>query len=446
MTVEHPGEDLLTTYSIDPALVPDRAELEVHLRTCTACEAQLAEIRAFEALLADDASWPSEEDPDVAPAALREIAVRTRREDEEAEELLRPFLEGPAPAFVWADLPSRPRYYTAGVVRRLAAAADKMSYTNPRHALNLAETAIGVAGMLSTAVYAQEELAACNGIAWKQRANALRRLGRYTDAREALDRAERSYRQLPRPELDLASLGYIRATTYTEQQEYEIAERLAAESTAAFSHLGQTELYVASRLLEGTIAFERRDLARAQEIFETVFAYGEANGELAWLAHGALALGNCALERADLTSAARFLHASLMHFGSLGVTIGQIRSRWGLALVVRRGGRPRSAVPRLVSARDEFLAIGAATDAALVTLDLMETFMDLGKAREVQRAAGNVVTLLKEHGMLTGAITAADYLEEAAAMRKLTPGVIDYVRRYLRRVDFEPDFAFAPPS
>ena len=115
-------------------------------------------------------------------------------------------------------------------------------------------------------------------------------------------------------------------------------------------------------------------------------------------------------------------------------------------MVTRREGRPRRAVPRLRAVHDEFVALGAATDAALVTLDLMETFLELSDARNVQRAAGDVVRLFKEHGMLTGALTAADYLKRAAAMRAVTPGIIDYVRKYLRRVEVEPDFSFVAPA
>ena len=443
--MNHPNEDLLTMYTVEPALVPERAELEAHLRACTECQAVLADIREFEALLADEMSWP-EAEPAVPPPALREMAARARWEDEEAERLLAPWLDASPAAFVFADLTADARLYTVGVVRKLAEAAEKAWYSNPRHALNLAETAIAISGMLPAKRYSPEELAAVKGTAWKQRANALRHLGRFADARDALDRAERLFQQLSHPELELASIQYIRATTYNEQQQYDLAERYAAESTAAFARLGQMDHYQDSRLLEGFIAFEQRDLVRAQEIWEPVHAYGEAKGDANRIALGALALGNCALERGHLTHATQLLHTALLHFRKLGSKAGEIRCRWGFALITRREGRPRASVPQLRAIREEFLALGAVTDAALVTIDLMETFLDLGMARDVQRTAGDVVTLFKEHGMLTGAITAADYLKRAAVMRGVTPGIIDYVRKYLRRVEAEPDFAFVAPA
>ena len=76
----------------------------------------------------------------------------------------------------------------------------------------------------------------------------------------------------------------------------------------------------------------------------------------------------------------------------------------------------------------------------------METFLLLGKPRDVRRTAGNVVRLFREAGMVTDALAAADYLKQAAAMQTVTPSLIDYVRRYLRAAELQPDLAFVPPS
>jgi hypothetical protein len=103
-------------------------------------------------------------------------------------------------------------------------------------------------------------------------------------------------------------------------------------------------------------------------------------------------------------------------------------------------------VQRLRAVRDEFTQMGAITDAALVTLDLMETYLALRKPTEARRAAGNIVALFTEVGMLTGAVVAANWLKQAAAARRVTPSILDAIRRYLRRVDLQPDFAFVPPA
>jgi hypothetical protein len=48
--------------------------------------------------------------------------------------------------------------------------------------------------------------------------------------------------------------------------------------------------------------------------------------------------------------------------------------------------------------------------------------------------------------MTTGAVTAADYLKRAAALNNVTPSLIEYIRKYLRRVAAQPDIVFVPPA
>lgn len=447
----HPTDQLLSTYALDPR-IDEAAALEAHLTDCSPCRRRLDDLRAIEALLADESSWPQPEDTAPPPSLrlLSAAAARKRSEDAAADAMLsgvlQRFLSGASGAFVWADISSKAEYHTGGVVRKLAEAADQAQYSAPRRALILGETASAIVGMLSTQVYSETEIAALRGLAWKQRANANRHLGRFSEALEALDRAERAYRALARPELDLASLTYIRGTIHYEQQRYDLAAQHAEESAAAFAQLGQTELYVRSRYLQGSIAFEQRQLGEAQVIFDAILAHAKTTGDLSWIATTSLALGNCHLERRELSIAPQYFHRGMLAFRELGILSAEIRCRWGLALLVQREGRYRTAIPRLQEVREEFTKLGAASDAALVTLDLMETFLLLEKPREVRRAAGNIVHLLKEAGMVTGALTAADYLKTAAAMSKVTPTLIDYVRSYFRRVDAQPDLAFVPPQ
>ncbi len=443
--MDHPSDDLLTSYVLDPLLVPDRAALEAHLDGCADCRARLAEARAFESLLQDEASWPDDEATPIG-MELRASAAARAEEDEEAAALLDRVLDGPPASFVWENLQEKPKYHTAGVVRRLIAAAAEVRYRAPLHALNLAETAIAITGMLPAGRYSDIELASLRGTAWKWRANALRLLGRYPLALEALDRAERIYATLPRPELDLSSVRFIRATVFYEQESYEHAAILAAQASDEFSHLGQTEMYFSARLLEGNISFEQGELARAETIYRQIRAHGESSGSEQWLARAGRLLGACLIERGELTEATQMLSAAQMRFRDLHLVIEEIRCRWSLARIARKSGQYHSAVQRFRAVRDELTQIGAITDAALVTLDLMETYLLLRKPADVRRAAGNVVALFSEAGMLTGAVVAANWLKQAAAAKRVTPSVLDAVRRYLRRVGVQPDFAFVPPA
>lgn len=444
----HPNDELLSAYALDPSSVEEAGELEAHLAHCAPCRQRLDEFCEIEALLARPESW-AEDEPARAPLALSAKAARNRREDAEAEELLAPMLErflaGRSALFVYKDIASKPEFHTGGVVRKLADAADKAQYSVPRRALILGETASAIVGMLSKTTYSAAEIAALRGLSWKQQANANRQLGQFNAAFHALERAERAYRELPRPEFDLASVTFIRATLYFYQGMYELAAQHAERSTETFALLRETDFYLRSRHLQGCIAFEEGDIGQAQVIFDSVLAYGETTGDTTWIARESQVLGFCHLERRELVRAWQFFNEGMLAFRDLGILSEEIRCRWGLALVVQREGRYRAAIPRLRDVRDEFADSGAVYDAALVTLDIMETFLLLGKPREVRRTAGSVVKLFKEAGVVSGAITAAAYLKEAAAMSSVTSSLIDYIRKYLRRVDVQPDLVFVPP-
>lgn len=449
---DHPTEERLAAYALDPTLAKGAADLEAHLEACAACRERLAAIREIDALLADPESWlPVQElAPRAGLQALSEIAARNRREDAEADarlgRLIEKFVAGSSGAFLWADIASNPAYHTGGVVRKLAEAADHALYSVPHRALLLAETASALVDSLSTSTYTPTEIAALRGLAWKQRANANRHLGQFPAALEALEHAALAYGELPRPELDLASITFIRGSIYCDQQRYDLAEQYANQSTAAFAQLGQTDFYLRSRHLQGCIAFEQGEVGKAQGIFEAIYAYGQANGDLTWMARESQVLGHCYLTGGDLTRALQSFRDGMLAFRSLGILSEEIRCRWGLALALQRDGRYRTAIPRLRDVLEEFVRLGAVSDAALVTLDLMETFLLLEKPRDVRRTAGNIVQLFKDAGMVTGALTAADYLRQAAAMRTVTPTLIDYIRRYFRQVDLQPDLAFVPPA
>lgn len=446
--LDHPRDHVLSTYALDRTLVADPDKLEAHLAGCEGCTERLKEIRAFDALLAEPESWPDFDRTAPAHMApiLFEAAARARREDAEAEALLKALLTASPEAFVWADLPSKPQYFTAGVVRWLAAAAESAWNTTPRHSLNIADTAIALAGSLPVDTYTDIELAAAHGVAWKQRANALRHLGKHGDALDSLALAERFYRALPRPEYDLASISFIRGTIYFEQQRYDIAEVHADAAAVAFKHLGQTDRLQHARHLLASIAFEMQMIDRAEDIFRSIYEHFRAANDLLWIARGEQALGNCAIERTDFVTADRLLRSALGRFRILNATSSAVRCSWALALIPARSGSMRVAAPRLREVRDAFVELGAACDAALVTLDLLEVLARMGNSREARREAAHVVTIFREAGMLTGALTAATFLKRTATAPELLLSAIAHVRKFFRLIEYQPDLAFVPPA
>ncbi|MCU1347969.1 MAG: hypothetical protein JWO56_999 [Acidobacteria bacterium] len=211
--MKHYDDDELAQYAFDPEGVPRANEIARHVRDCPACSAQLQFIRTIDEGLKDEESWEISnslgDEPDVT--SLVELAARVESEDAEAVALLAPLLESPL-RFVWADISRKERYRSPGVVRVLCHAALTACEKNPLHALDLADAATSIAEELPTDLYPARAIHGLRGLAWKDRANALRYLGRYGDALASLDESERAYRMLRAGALELAVVDFVRAT------------------------------------------------------------------------------------------------------------------------------------------------------------------------------------------------------------------------------------------
>jgi hypothetical protein len=91
------------------------------------------------------------------------------------------------------------------------AAANAACERDPLHALNLADTALQIAKSLNeTEHYLGIKIHQLSGLACKERANALRYLGRFPAELDALDQAKRAYERAGANPWDLALLLYTR--------------------------------------------------------------------------------------------------------------------------------------------------------------------------------------------------------------------------------------------
>src|SRR5258708_6844584 len=184
----HYTEEELELFSIDPAAVPDRTGLESHLTDCEDCRRQLAFIEKIDAALRQELPWILSEEfrhqpVRTAPDELFRLAETIDRERAEARALLQPLLQSQL-AFRGAALEKQTVLHTSGLVHVLSDTASGLHEREPQFALAVADTAISIA--LTLARQGILRSLGVLGVAWKERANALRLLGRFKDAEEAL--------------------------------------------------------------------------------------------------------------------------------------------------------------------------------------------------------------------------------------------------------------------
>lgn len=139
------------------------------------------------------------------------------------------------------------------------------------------------------------------------------------------------------------------------------------------------------------------------------------------------------------------MDAARSAFHHLGLSAEVTRTDWGIGLVLTVDQRYADALELLRRVRDQFSQSGLITDAALVTLDVMDDLHCLDRIDEIASEASAIITTFTEAGMVTSALTAFAYLQEASTVRTVTPQQIDHVRQFLYRAEREPLLLFALP-
>ena len=442
--MNHPSEDELALYAFDPDATAEWHDIDSHVAICPRCSATLTFIRSVDAGCADADAWEiaEREKPSTRPSIL-DLAARLAAEDCEAEELLKDFIHNPA-RIVLANLATRRKFLTAGVARRLVRAATESCDREPLDALTFADSAIEIAETLMG--YPEGAIHELRAFAYKERANALVALGQLDAALDALDHADRAFSRAPGAPLGPAIVKHCRATIHYTRSEFDEASRLLSESAASYSAAGETERYMRARHLIANTMFWQGDVRGAQEVFKELLGWGEAENDLAWIARESNTLGRCAYELRDLSAAVQYFHQSIQAFRELGMAAEAIRPAWGFALVVLASGKPEEALRRLRQVREDFHHREMLSDGALVVLDMCDALHVLNRDEEIATLASETMDTFIHAGMLTSALAAFAYLKEAAERGKINASVIEYVRKFMSRLEHEPALLFASPS
>ena len=446
----HYDEITLQEYLDDPGTFAGRSELEAHIAACASCRALLDELRAFELTLSSDAMWeivggaPATSEP---PMAVRELAMRLSSEDADAERLLTPLLTSPL-SFRRANVTSNVAMRTAGVVRMLCEESRALREKQPMHALVLADAAIAIADQLSTKKYPTPFLDELRGDGWLERANVLRYLGRYPEAVDALDVASRAFSRSPVAVYSGALVDYMRAVVFMEMERLDEARRLARKSARVFRQFGENERFVHARLCEGSVLFYQSRFREARELFLPLVPLAKNIGKPENLACIFANIANCEVQMRMFESAEGYFARALSLYEALGMESGKIRTRWNIGSLRVAAGDIDDGLARLREAQRGFQSLGAHTDAALVTLEIVETLLARGEKRDLREASelcSGLVESFSAVGMTGNALTALAYLRETFEAGQATPDLVRHVRHYIETRPGPDGNPFVPP-
>lgn len=440
----HFDEEALYEYLDDPDAFRSRGELEAHVAQCAACRSTLEELREFESALSSSALWDFAEavrrhrEP---PEEIRSMADRLAIEDADAGEFLTPILTSPA-AFRRANVASSPELHTAGIVRRLSAVSAELREKQPMHALALADAAVAINEQLPRHRYPDVLLAEIRGNAWIERANALRYLGRYPEALDALDIAEGAYEQTPVSIFSIARVHYVRSVVYFKMERNEEAMQFARQSARVFRQFGESARFTHAKIVQGGVLFHLTRYREALDLFLSLIPVARELGDAETLARLYGNVANCYLALDDRSAASGYFAQAMSLYEALGMDTETIRTRWSLGRLLVHAGNVHDGVQRLRQAKEDFERLGATTDAALVTLDMVEALLATRDLRGAAELCTGLVESFTNVGMTGNALTALGFLSETIATGSATPTLVQQVRAYLEQspdaAPFEP--------
>jgi tetratricopeptide (TPR) repeat protein len=418
-----------------------------HLGRCEECREGVAEVRECERILGDPKSWDAAAPESTATDAIADalIAYRNRleKEDADARRLLETVGDGGAEMLAIL-IREAPEAETAGLVRELIARSETERERTPRKALAWIEVARNVAARLGQQGLPAGAAEHLRGLAEKEYANALRVLGRYSEAFEALDRAEAWLSVGGAAEYDLAIAAFGRGILCAAVGRSEEALGFARSSAEVLAEYGDTRRAAHSRMLEALLRARRGELPRARQILEELEGPLRQDEDWATLAALSANRGNLALDERDVPGAIRFFEEAEELNRKTGQIVHLARADWQLGVVLIHAGRLDDGIARLVRARMRFQIQGMPGEVAALSLELVDAFLASKRISEARELCSSLPDDCRKLGMGQNALLALAYLRECGEAGRLSVHSTAHVREYLGRAERNPELAFIP--
>jgi len=445
MPQDHLPDEILFVYADARESLTGLEAIDAHLDDCGECWSRVEDYRSVAAEMSQGETWEAiadQEDDGEGQAVVVRFEARLAKEDAEAARLLEGVRESPF-RFPIGKLLRRRRLYTGGVVRLLCRWAHDQSDDEPRLALNFAEIATIIADRLPDDYYPAAGVNELRGTAWKEYGMACVELANHNDGLLAFASAERAYRKLLAPQINIATIDMARAIALAHAERYDEALRSISKAAEAFARAGDTSRYLDAKQTEALIHHRNGDVHAATIANRTLYEAGMSSGDADMMARAAHNLGVIYIEQGDVGSASRYFLEAFQILEDLGLRSRAMKCKWGIAQVALVAGNFAEADRRFTAVDAEMQALGVIDP--LMKLQHAEALLMLERFGDVEVLASELVATCRAAGKITGALTAAVFLEEAAAARTLSRGQVTRVRDYFLRLERKPELLFVAP-
>jgi tetratricopeptide (TPR) repeat protein len=359
---------------------------------------------------------------------LEAVVVAERRE---AARLLPRLLQQPLERQLILVGNSR-QYGTAAVCERLLEASYAQRHDDPSKSEALAQVAVAASSRLDPVRYGDALVHDLKGRCWTYLANARRVLGDFTGAKAALATAWSLLADGTGSPLDEAFWWEVETSLRSARQEPVESARCVGRAIALYRRIGDRHLLGRALILQGMVWGYAEDLCREIVLvrigLQLMDPDRDARVALSGWHNLCWALHHVGEERQALAALARARPVYLR----LGPRSLLLRFQWLEGTIAASLHRDEQAEGCLREAREGFIQLGVAIEAAEVSLDLASLLCRQGRTAEVRRLAVEMIAIFESMGIREEALAAFILLRQAAERDRVTEALLQQLGSRLR--------------
>ncbi len=373
-----------------------------HLANCQSCRQRFSEN-----VLPFDAARRRE-----GARAFAAAAARIERERVSAEDVVEQQLRQ-TPIEEWPSLAESPALRNNAALEQMSEEVRKRIERKPVEALAIANVAASIAESLPANSYPPAVMAQIRSTALRDRANALRYLGRLEEAFDSIETAEARLEGFAGAAHDRAIIWFVKSMILGQMDLFEEAERVVTAASVVFADVNDLSRFFQAGLVDGNLLGRQKRYEEAQRVFLDLLTVAKSTGDTETEARLYNNLGHCAVYLEDYGRANIHFSESIARFTDHGLHAEVPRTNLGAALVLIGKGHVDSGLARLEDARHEFIALGMIGEAGLCALRIIEVLIDRGETAKARALTGDVIAEFEAAGLDSRAVQAVASLQSS---------------------------------
>jgi tetratricopeptide (TPR) repeat protein len=366
-----------------------------HLAECAACSKRFSEnVVPFDAARRQDDALK------FAAAAARIESEREQTVDIAARHLR------DTPESEWPRLAESNALRNNAALEQISEEVRKRLDRDPAQALAVANLAAAIADTIPASSYPPLVIAQIRSTALRDRANALRYLGRLDEAYDAIEAAESRLSDFPAAVHDRAIIWLVKAMILAQLNHFDEAEKMINAASVIFEDVNDSARFLQAGVVNGNLLGRQERYAEAQTLFTDLLDVAVSSRDVETEARLHNNLGYCYVNLGDYTKANIHFSESIAKFTDLGFGAEIARTGRGAGVVLINKGQFDLGCDRLREARTSFARLRMPEEAGLCALRLIEAMVERGQTDDARDLAVTVIDEFTAAALDTRAIDA----------------------------------------